>query len=213
MDEQELNRLLHERFLEFLNSTETPNNNELAENKSAWDAWEKIDECKNEIARWEKLEQATATPSEAILAKKELINFRQELKQLLALVATAGTVGQPAPTESSPPSTTGTQAPATTNESAEQRHRAAHQPTWEVKKPLRNSGYNWLLYRLLNEAYGAGLPRPTARDVLEKWRCNKPNEITEVLSNEFKYLDSNGDTQVADLDAIRKAIGRMTSGR
>lgn len=174
------------------------------------DNWEKIDDCKDQIAQWEKQEQTTGwTPSKA----HTLMVLRQKLKQLLALVAPAGTVGQPAPTESSPPSTTGIQAPATTNESAEQRHRAAHQPTWKVKKPLRNSGYNWLLYRLLNEAYGAGLPRPTARDVLEKWRCNKPDEITEVLFDGFKYLDSNGDTQVAELDAIRKAIGRMTSGR
>lgn len=61
---------------------------------TSWDNWGKIDDYKDQIAQWEKQEQTTGlTPSKA----HTLMVLRQELKQLMALVAPAGTVGQPAP--------------------------------------------------------------------------------------------------------------------
>lgn len=87
--------------LEGLEAYSVASQQEQAECASAFDDWEKIDQCKSEIARWERLEQAAPTPSEAIQAEERLMALRQELKQLLELVAPAGAVDEPAPVPSS----------------------------------------------------------------------------------------------------------------
>lgn len=86
-------------------------------------------------------------------------------------------------------------------------------PTWSVRRPLRDRGYNPPLYRFLVEAHREGRPRPKARDVLEAWRSNPPAEIAKMLADGFDYYNAEGDTESASLDAIRKAIKRMTTGR
>lgn len=89
--------------LEGLEAYSVASQQEQAECASAFDDWEKIDQCKSEIARWERLEQAATTPSEAIQAEERLMAFRQELKQLLELIVPARTVGQPALPHPEPP--------------------------------------------------------------------------------------------------------------
>lgn len=84
---------------------------------------------------------------------------------------------------------------------------------WTVRRPQRFRGYGEPLYLLLAAAYREGRPRPTARDVLEAWRNNKPAALAKVLQDGFDYYDAGGDTKPANLEAIRKAIGRMTSAR
>lgn len=84
---------------------------------------------------------------------------------------------------------------------------------WQVRKPQRFTGYTAPLYRLLSEAHRADKSRPTARDVLEAWRTNPPAEIAQVLADSFDYYDSQGDTKPADLNALGKAINRMTTAR
>ena len=69
------------------------------------------------------------------------------------------------------------------------------------------------LHRLLAAAHRDGNPCPTARDVVEAWRNNAPAEIAKVLPDGFDYYDAKGNTKTADLEAIRKAIGRMTIAR
>lgn len=86
-------------------------------------------------------------------------------------------------------------------------------PAWAANNPQRYKGYTAPLHRLLVAAHREGKPRPTARDVLEAWRINMPAEIAKVLPDGFDYYDSKGNTKAADLTAIRKAIGRMTSAR
>lgn len=87
-------------------------------------------------------------------------------------------------------------------------------PAWSVNEPERERGYNKVLYQILNVAHIAKLPCPTAREVLEQLRVNKTiYVIAEVLHDQFKYYDANGSIRIADLNAIRKAIKRMTSGR
>ena len=86
-------------------------------------------------------------------------------------------------------------------------------PAWTVNKPQRYSGYAAPLHRFLAAAHREGKPRPTARDVLEAWRSERPAGIAKVLADGFDYFDANGDEKAADLEAIRKAIGRMTSAR
>lgn len=86
-------------------------------------------------------------------------------------------------------------------------------PAWTVSKPQRYNGYTAPLHRLLAAAHRDGKTCPTARDVVEDWRNNTPAEIAKVLPDGFDYYDAKGDTKTADLEAIRKAIGRMTSAR
>lgn len=82
-----------------------------------------------------------------------------------------------------------------------------------MTKPKRFHGYAAPLYQLLTAVHRDGKPRPTARDVLEAWRTEKPCEIDKVLTDGFDYYDANGNTKFATLEAIRKAIGRMTEAR
>lgn len=84
---------------------------------------------------------------------------------------------------------------------------------WTVRKPTRFTAYAVPLHRFLVSAHREGKPRPTARDVVEEWRVNRPAEIAQVMADSIDYYDSKGDTKAADLEAIRKAIGRMTSAR
>jgi hypothetical protein len=90
---------------------------------------------------------------------------------------------------------------------------ASNAPAWTVNKPKRYNGYAAPLHRLLAAAYRDDKPCPTARDVVEAWRNNAPAEIAKVLPDGFDYYDAKGDTKTADLEAIRKAIGRMTIAR
>jgi len=90
---------------------------------------------------------------------------------------------------------------------------ASTAPDWTVSKPQRYNGYTAPLHRLLTAAHRDGNPCPTARDVVEAWRINAPAEIAKVLPDGFDYYDAKGNTKTADLEAIRKAIGRMTIAR
>ena len=90
---------------------------------------------------------------------------------------------------------------------------ASTAPDWTVSKPQRYNGYTAPLHRLLAAAHRDGNPCPTARDVVEAWRNNAPAEIAKVLPDGFDYYDAKGNAKTADLEAIRKAIGRMTSAR
>lgn len=90
---------------------------------------------------------------------------------------------------------------------------ASNASVWAVQKPKRYAGYTAPLYRLLSEINCTGRPVPTARDVVEAWRITPPAEIAQVLVDGFDYYDSRGETKAASLDAIRKAIERMTDAR
>lgn len=82
---------------------------------------------------------------------------------------------------------------------------------WSLKEPRRYQGYGRPLYRTLKAAYDSGSPKPGAQDVLDMWRQHRHDDIAEVLEGEFKYLDSKHNIQTADLDALKKAIDRMTA--
>lgn len=81
---------------------------------------------------------------------------------------------------------------------------------WNLKKPLRFQGYSKPLYDLLKAEHTAGKQCPRARDVLDKWKLKMPHDVTEVSDSGLKYIGAKGNTKPADLDAIRKAIARMT---
>lgn len=86
----------------------------------------------------------------------------------------------------------------------------ATNPAWSPNAPRRSVGYTYALYRTLLIWRRAGRTRPTARQILEMWREDKPQEIAKVLTDGFDYYDANGDTKGADVRALQKAIGRMT---
>ena len=83
-------------------------------------------------------------------------------------------------------------------------------PAWSLKRPERFQGYGKPLYDLLKAVHAAGQPKPSARDVLDRWKEKPPPDVAEVTDNGLKYYDAQGNTKPADLEAIRKAIGRMT---
>jgi len=71
--------------------------------------------------------------------------------------------------------------------------------SWHLKKPKRERGYNFALHQVLKAAQVEGKPCPKARDVLDSWKAMNLREITEVMSDGFKYTDSQGNTEEADL--------------
>jgi hypothetical protein len=83
-------------------------------------------------------------------------------------------------------------------------------PSWSLNMPKRFQGYGKPLYDHLKAAHLAGKTRPTARNVLDDWKLNRPHEVAEIANDGFKYYDPSGNTKPADLAAIRKAIERMT---
>lgn len=85
--------------------------------------------------------------------------------------------------------------------------------SWHIKQPERTHGYNLELYRVLKAAHDAGKPRPNARDVLDSWAASKPPNILEVMTDEFKCLDSSGKLKLTSIEALKKAIVRMTTAR
>ena len=82
--------------------------------------------------------------------------------------------------------------------------------SWTLKKPVKFQGYGRPLYALLKAAHIAGQACPTARDVLEAWREKTPPEVALVLAHSLDYYNVKEVTKPAGLDAIRKAIARMT---
>lgn len=84
-------------------------------------------------------------------------------------------------------------------------------PSWSLTVPKRFQGYSKPLYDHLKAAHGAGKTRPTARNVLDDWKLNRPHEVAEISNDGLKYYDASGNTKPADLAAIRKAIDRMTT--
>lgn len=83
-------------------------------------------------------------------------------------------------------------------------------PAWSIKRPTRFQGYGKPLYDFLKAAHTAGQPRPNARNFLDSLKSIRPPDVVEVSDNGLKYYDALGNTKPADLEAIRKAIGRMT---
>jgi hypothetical protein len=83
--------------------------------------------------------------------------------------------------------------------------------TWRLAPNKRIQGYTVYLRSTLRAMLADGLPVPTAREVLEHWRKNKPTGIYKVMYDCIEYGDANGEPKEANLDAIRKAIARNTS--
>ncbi len=84
-------------------------------------------------------------------------------------------------------------------------------PAWRIKDVKRARGYTMGLINVLRAAQRAGEPRPSARDVLEAWRSNRPPEINQVLQDGFNYYDAAGNIKATTIEALSKAIKRLTN--
>lgn len=78
--------------------------------------------------------------------------------------------------------------------------------TWELIQPKRLPGYRRPLYQLLKRWHSEGRSIPTAAQVLEEWRSNKPDDIVEIKRLSMVYVTGTGKEKPADTDAIARAI-------
>lgn len=85
---------------------------------------------------------------------------------------------------------------------------------WCLLEPERDDGLQAPLYETLKRAKEEGRRRPTAKQVINEWMKSKPPQVIEVLPDEVKFIDSSPTGQgTADLEALRKRIGRMTDAK
>ena len=90
---------------------------------------------------------------------------------------------------------------------------AAELTGWTLSEPERDDGLQAALHATLKRAKEAGRPRPTARQVINEWMHEKPQQVIEVLPDEVKFIDSSPTGQgTASLEALRKRIGRLAGG-
>lgn len=89
---------------------------------------------------------------------------------------------------------------------------------WFLAEPESFRGYSEALYEHLKSAHNSRVPRrPRASDIVDKWTRTPIFPVTSVDDGIVSYENANGivvkisTTRAKTLDAIRKAIGRMTS--
>lgn len=157
------------------------------------------DKLDKKITEWNEAKPATVRE---IAEKQRTISELAAKHHLMNNEALFWESQQPAPAQN-----TATAAPVVTLEPASDGPAA---PAWSLKRPERFQGYGKPLYDLLKAAHAAGQPKPSARDVLDRWKEKPPPDMTEVTDSGLKYYDAPGNTKPADLEAIRKTIGRMT---
>jgi hypothetical protein len=173
-------------------------------------AWELYDEK----AKWESMKH-NGDPFRAIAIEERLSAINSELAAInagaeavqLGLPVKAQAVAQAA--DSATPVLVPLQLPVihdtSTNSFGE-----SGTSDWILNKPKRYQGYRKPLFDVLKSAKAAGQPIPSAHDVLDAFKVMRPPEISEVMVSGIKYYSSNGGLKEADLDALRKAIQRMT---
>jgi len=87
------------------------------------------------------------------------------------------------------------------------------QEKWEVKPEnqlQRFGNYRIPLLQTIKELLIENPYRkPTAIMVKAEWLKNKPDDIMEVLPDEFKYFNNNGDFKIVSWSALNKAIGNL----
>lgn len=98
-------------------------------------------------------------------------------------------------------------------ESPEAPMAAAPRLKWPLKKPTRDDGLATPIFRLLKAAQQNNLAKPTASDLLEAFRRERPPEIVRVLADGCDFFDRRGREASADLESIRKRIAFMTAAQ
>jgi hypothetical protein len=85
------------------------------------------------------------------------------------------------------------------------------EPAWTLKKLERvRDMLAPMIYAALKEAHSAGEPCPTAREVMERIEHKRPREFLGIAGDDIKFLDVNGDSDTANIEAVRSRIRRLT---
>jgi hypothetical protein len=83
--------------------------------------------------------------------------------------------------------------------------------SFNVREPDRADVLSNVIFRVLKEECDAGRPLPSSRGVMRMCRARNPLDITEVTHDEIKFVNGDGDTEVASLEAVSKRVKRMTN--
>ena len=83
---------------------------------------------------------------------------------------------------------------------------------WSAKPPKRSDQLAKVLYRILGDFQGRGMPVPTAAEVLSAIREQRPRGLTVGEDNTITY-PSKGGNKVETLEKLRRRIDRMVDRR
>lgn len=92
-------------------------------------------------------------------------------------------------------------------------HTAPRSVQWVLKTPDRWDSLTTMIHPILKAEHSAGRPKPKPLFVMEAIEQARPPDFHSLVKAgglELKYLDSNGEIQTANSDAIRQRINRMT---
>ena len=81
-------------------------------------------------------------------------------------------------------------------------------PAPAPREPSKDDGLTVPVYLAVKAAHNAGRRRPTARELLNLWRHDKPPEVFEVMPGEVKFWDSRGDLKTVNIEALQGRIKR-----
>lgn len=87
------------------------------------------------------------------------------------------------------------------------------QSNWKLKPKSelkRCGGYRIPLYETVKELLEENpSQKPSPRLVKDKWKKNKPDDIYEVLTDEFKYFNNSGEVETATWTSLGKTINNL----
>jgi hypothetical protein len=81
---------------------------------------------------------------------------------------------------------------------------------FSLRQPAKADVLADVIFYVLKVERDAGRPLPSPRQVMRLCLARNPADITEVTHDEIKYLNGDGDTAVASLEAVTKRVKRMT---
>lgn len=81
--------------------------------------------------------------------------------------------------------------------------------SWSIGPIKRYSGYRGALERALRAAKSAGRPCPTAVEIMNQWRENRPAEIHKILAKSFEYYTAEGSIRECTQKALNQAINEL----
>ena len=82
---------------------------------------------------------------------------------------------------------------------------------WTLTRPARCDRLAWAIFGLLRGAHDRGEQLPTPICVLIAFEKSRPACVLEVRAGEITYEGRHGVGKIADLEALRRRIERMTS--
>lgn len=82
---------------------------------------------------------------------------------------------------------------------------------FQLREPERSDVLSHVIFSVLKDLSDAERPLPSSRQLMRLCQAKNPADVIEVTHNEIKFLNGDGDTAVATLEAVTKRVKRMTS--